>query len=358
MNIAGLATIKRHGTMGSILTTALISVVIAGITFSIWSGSYLIHLIISTGFGYSSLLTSFILNHYFPKLASIVIHLLSGVVSISIGSANAYYWISQYDNFEASTVMASVVVLGVMFTGACYTYFYFAEKSLLAKAELEKVKLKEMETEKALLLSQLGQLQSQIEPHFLFNTLANIKALIGNDADKAKKVLEELTDLLRVSLKKNRTSFTTIGEELDMVKAYLNIQSIRLGERFAYSIACSNELRGLEIPPFLIQPLVENAIKHGVEPMIEKGIVSIKVTDEGKYYLITTTDNGQGLVKSQVNKSASSGHGIGLENIRVRLVKLLGESATLGILERQSGGVEAQIKLPKANLAELRGQSL
>ncbi len=191
-------------------------------------------------------------------------------------------------------------------------------------------------------LSQLKQLQSQIEPHFLFNTLATISALIETDGDKAKLMLDKLTELLRVTLRNSRSEQSTIAQESDLLDAYLNIQKIRLGERLSFNIDNSQVDSSQVIPPFLIQPLVENALTHGIEPKAAGGNISIRFSVESERLVIDVVDNGLGLSST----SSSGGHGVGLSNIRQRIAMLFDEQATLSIKEQATGGVSAQLRLP------------
>lgn len=203
-------------------------------------------------------------------------------------------------------------------------------------------KRRQADQEKVVVLSQLKQLQSQIEPHFLFNTLATINVLIESDSEKAKLMLEKLTDLLRVTLKNSRTEQSTIAQEVDLLDAYLNIQKIRLGERLAFSIE-THEISDLQvIPPFLIQPLVENALTHGIEPKAAGGQVNIRITQQAEQLKIEVSDSGAGLK----TPSANTGHGVGLSNIRQRIETLYGDKASLTITEQTEGGVVSTILLP------------
>lgn len=337
----------------SFIVTTVVCAVIAAFTRTIWAGPYFQHLIISFGFGYSSILCTHVLAYFFPKLTTLVNSILSMGFAIVFGTANAHIWLSAYSGYDASSGLLPVLILGIIFTGVCFNYFYHYEQKLIAEAELEKVKRKESEKEKALVLSQLSQLQSQIEPHFLFNTLANIAALIDNDSGKAKAMLNSLTELLRANLRNSRESLTSVEHELEMLSAYLGIQKIRLGERLDYEIDCDGALKGMQLPPLLIQPLVENAISHGIEPKPEGGKVNIRLSQSGDTSLmIVVDDSGQG-----ISDKGIAGHGIGLSNIRNRLEMLFENSAELSIKEKATGGVEVRISIPIEGLNLLRQQT-
>ncbi len=334
----------------SFTLTTLFCFIIAASMQTIWDGDFVINLAISFGFGYSAVATSFILVKFF-KIESRVAEVgTSMVIAMTFGTLNAHYWLNEYIGANISTLKASVL-LGAIFCSVCYYYFYTQEKQWRADNELEMAKRRQAKQEKAVVLSQLKQLQSQIEPHFLFNTLATINVLIESDSAKAKLLLEKLTDLLRVTLKNSRTEQSTITQEVDLLEAYLDIQKIRLGDRLAFSIETHNISDPQVIPPFLIQPLVENALTHGIEPKTTGGQVNIRIVQQVDQLKIEVSDDGAGLKKPSINK----GHGVGLSNIRQRINTLYGDKASLTITEQAAGGVTSTILLP--NISETRSES-
>ncbi len=210
-----------------------------------------------------------------------------------------------------------------------------AEKSLLEQQK------QNLQYEKDLVEIELLALQSQIEPHFLFNTLANIQALISKSPKSAKQMLTQFTDLLRHSLARTRSKETNIGMELDIIEKYLSIQQYRLGERLQYDIDCNEEDRQILIAPLLVQPLVENAVIHGIEPAIEGGKVTISVVRKNNSVEIKIADTGQGFSEK------TQGHGIGLTNVRNRLKALYGGKANLSITEQDPNGVVSKITIKR-----------
>ncbi|MGF1752684.1 histidine kinase [Vibrio makurazakiensis] len=325
----------------SSLLTTLFCLLIAITTQTIWGGDFFGNVIISLGFGYSALVSSFVIAKLFPKVSRLVETILSMIIAISVGTINAQFWINGYFDYNFSE-MKSVVLLGVIFCGMCYYYFYTKEQKMLAEHELEVAKRRQADQEKVVVVSQLKQLQSQIEPHFLFNTLANISALIESDSDKAKLMLEKLTDLLRATLKNSRNESSTVGQELALNDAYLNIQKIRLGERLAFSITALGVDDTQALPPFLIQPLVENALTHGIEPSVNGGCVDIEISSKEGMLTMTVSDNGVGLNAGFV----TTGHGVALDNIRQRINTLFEGRAKMTIIENGSGGVTSSISIP------------
>ncbi|NVN80035.1 MULTISPECIES: sensor histidine kinase [unclassified Vibrio] len=332
---------SRLSWIKSFAFTTLFCVLIAITTHTIWGGGLTVNLAISFGFGYSAVGSSFILVKLFKRTSRRLEVAISMVVAMTFGTLNAHYWLNGYFGSNISD-LKSVVLLGVIFCSVCYYYFYSREKQLRADNELEVAKRRQADQEKVVVLSQLKQLQSQIEPHFLFNTLATINVLIESDSAKAKLMLEKLTDLLRVTLKNSRTEQSTIAQEVDLLDAYLNIQKIRLDERLAFSIETHDISDQQMIPPFLVQPLVENALTHGIEPKAAGGQVNIRITQQAEQLKIEVADNGAGLKTPSVN----TGHGVGLSNIRQRIETLYGDKASLTITEQASGGVVSTILLP------------
>jgi two-component sensor histidine kinase len=163
--------------------------------------------------------------------------------------------------------------------------------------------------------AQLRLLQAQIEPHFLFNTLANVQSLIDHDAERAKQMLETFTDYLRLSLSQLRDADSSVANELGMVDAYLQLLQIRMEERLRYKIDADEAARTARLPTLLLQPLVENAIRHGLEPKLEGGQVRISVRLRDGVLAITVEDDGLGLHAPQ----RRGGSGMALDNLRERL---------------------------------------
>lgn len=192
--------------------------------------------------------------------------------------------------------------------------------------------------------AQLKLLQGQIEPHFLFNTLANVQSLIDFDPERAKLMLERFTDYLRASLGQLRGDTTTLAQEFAMLEAYLGLMQLRMGERLKVELSLPADLGGIELPPLLAQPLVENAIHHGLEPKIAGGMVAVSARRVDGRLWIEVADDGQGLDAPK----RRGGNGVALDNIRERLTARFGPSATLELLPRDGGGTLARIQMPLA----------
>lgn len=190
--------------------------------------------------------------------------------------------------------------------------------------------------------AQFRLLQGQIEPHFLFNTLANVQSLIDFDPERAKLMLERFTDYLRASLGQLRGDSTTLAQEFGMLEAYLALMQLRMGERLRVELTLPAELASVQLPPLLAQPLVENAIHHGLEPKIEGGTVAVSARRVDGRLWIEVADDGQGLD----GPKRRSGNGVALGNIRERLSARFGPLASLDLLPREGGGTLARIQIP------------
>jgi len=191
--------------------------------------------------------------------------------------------------------------------------------------------------------AQLRLLQAQIEPHFLFNTLANVQSLIDVDAPLAKRMLEAFTDYLRASLQQLRSDSCSLAQELDMAQSYLSLMQARMADRLAFRIEASEAARGARLPPLLLQPLIENAIHHGLEPKLEGGHIVIEASVAQGQLRLTVRDDGLGL--DAPRRSGRRGHGMALANIRARLQSRYGERASLQ-LQAAEPGTQALLEIP------------
>lgn len=233
----------------------------------------------------------------------------------------------------------------------CGMTFGLLWHSLLRVRELETeqraAQLREAQRQKQALEAHLKLLQAQIEPHFLFNTLANLHSLIETDAPRARHLLEQLNQYLRASLVHSRAGRATLGDECQLLQAYLEIQKIRMGERLRYRLEVNDDLQRLPFPPMLLQPLVENALRHGIEPSVHGGDVILQAERDQGGVRLRVRDTGQGFAAST---SPAAGNGVGLANIRERLATLYGSEARLDVMENQPRGVCVELWIPEPAL--------
>jgi hypothetical protein len=195
-------------------------------------------------------------------------------------------------------------------------------------------------SEKELAVARLNLLQAQVEPHFLYNTLANAQLLTRSDPQLADRMLGNLIHYLRHSLPRTGDGMSTLGQELDRTRAYLDILRIRMGERLAVQIEVDETLARLPFPSMMLQTLAENAIKHGLEPKPGGGTIWIMARVHGQALAVTVADDGIGL------SAGTAGSGIGLSNVRERLRLSYGERASFALGSNFPSGVAATITLP------------
>ena len=219
------------------------------------------------------------------------------------------------------------------------TIFFVREREANAAAELERERLRIERIERDAIAANLRALQAQIEPHFLFNTLANVASLVDRDPASAKHMLERFNHFLRASLAATRTESTTLGAERDLITAYLDVLKVRIGARLSYGIVIPADLESFALPPMLLQPVVENAIRHGLEPKVEGGRVDVTARREGGKIAIEIRDTGVGFA------STASG-GLGLTNLRERLKGLYGDAASLTIADNVPAGTVVTLHIP------------
>jgi signal transduction histidine kinase len=199
---------------------------------------------------------------------------------------------------------------------------------------------RETATQKELTVAKLSLLHAQVEPHFLYNTLASAQILTRSDPAKADQMLGNLIVYLRTSLPRTEDSLSTLGEEVERARAYLEILRLRMGERLALQIQVPDTMKRVPMPPMMLQTLVENAIKHGLEPSPRGGTVWITAREADGKSAITVADDGRGF------SDDGGGTGIGLKNVRERLRLAYGEAASFAIVSNYPNGVAATITVP------------
>jgi len=182
-----------------------------------------------------------------------------------------------------------------------------------------------------------------VEPHFLFNTLASVQYLTETDPKQAGKLLSHLIEYLRAALPQLRASSTTLGKEVGLAAAYLNILKMRMGARLAFTIDVPADLAEHPFPPNLLISLVENAVKHGVEPAADGGAITVTARHEGTLLKVTVTDTGRGDAVP-----VQPGDGVGLSNVRERLGALYGGHGSFTLVHDAPGGTHATLSIPFA----------
>ncbi len=224
--------------------------------------------------------------------------------------------------------------------GSVFLYFISSKvREIAARETIRAHQLKLVENEKQLAQAQLRLLQAQIEPHFLFNTMSNIGAMIEVAPQSSRKLLEDLTHYLRAALRHSRNSHTTLGEEIKLLEYFLAIHQARMEGRVHYWIDVPQNLLSCAFPPMLLQPLVENAIKHGIEPSVHGGEILIEAEAGEGRLRITVSDTGLGL-------RADAGSGFGIANIRERLNTLYDGAGMVEVRGNIPHGVISILEVP------------
>ncbi len=232
-----------------------------------------------------------------------------------------------------------------------YIWEQFGSKSVLYNLEyvtaiavyyilkyIDTIKLKENEKAKLAITNnemKLSLLKSQINPHFLFNTLNSISTLMNSDKDKARQMMTMLGDVLRYALDSNSFLQVPLGDELDFIRNYINIQQVRFGERLKYEEQIDRSCLALTIPPMVLQPLVENSVKHGITPKEEGGTITLSIKRANGHVEFRVADDGVGL--SNQTQYESSNSGVGLVNSDMRLQNMYGGNSRIRISAEKHG---------------------
>ena len=213
----------------------------------------------------------------------------------------------------------------------------------VARREWAELEAAAAQSDKERATAELKTLRAQVEPHFLYNTLSNVVSLIDREPATAKHMTERLIGYLRHTLDASRRDNATVGDELAIVNDYLEILRLRMGDRLTFSIDATDDVRAIPLSPMLLQPLVENAIKHGLEPKIAGGSIAVSAVVHESVLHIRVEDTGLGFGVA----TDTAGSGSGLANVRARLKALYGDAAKLTI-EQPATGTRIGISLPIA----------
>jgi LytS/YehU family sensor histidine kinase len=322
-----------------LLATLAYNTAIAGLLTLLSAGNSFIHnFIFSQCIGFSvALINSLTLRRVPPGKKRWAAFCVSLPVSVVVGLTLAF-WSTGVGGRGSPWPLQSALIALFFGVIASITFVLFQRIERL-DLEIKQRQLDQMESEKRQLEAHLKLLQAQIEPHFLFNTLANVSSLIESDPALARRLLERLIDWLRIALARARSDSATLGDELDMLENYLQILQIRFGERLRWRIEVLADARQAAFPPMLLQPLVENAVRHGIELKVRGGNLHISAHADATRLTVSVRDDGAGF--SDETKS-----GAGLENVRARLAALYGEKGKLMLESNTDGGLTATLTIP------------
>ena len=283
---------------------------------------------------------------YWPPALRAGLMLLAGIpLGYVLGTlvGDAYAGWSTWDLWRLNTNRFVGMMVSAFFISAGFvTFFYQRGKAEGLAQEVTR--------------SQLMLLQSQLEPHMLFNTLAHLRALIGQDTARALAMLDHLDDYLRTTLQASRQPLHPLADEFSRLGDYLSLMAIRMGPRLVFDLDLPHTLATAQVPSFILQPLVENAIRHGLEPMVAGGHIEVQASTDGTMLVLTVRDNGCGLSDMALadssaplpepNTNVAPSASWGLSHVRQRLHTLYGDRARMRINALATGGTCVVLYLP------------
>lgn len=270
--------------------------------------------------------------HFFAE--SVLNLLLNLAIEAKLPRARLYVGLIAY-KFHVH-LFAYFAIVGVV---QALEYFRQNQQYALEKSNLE-ARASQLETQ--LTQAQLQSLKMQLQPHFLFNTHHAVIALMLKQENKqAIQMLNQLSDLLRLTLERSQKQFVSLEEEIEFLQLYLDIQQIRFQDRLQVTVHIPENLQNAQVPNMLLQPLVENALKHGIEPYSQAGKLEVLASSQPDNTLkLTISDDGQGIDFERFNE------GIGLRNTRQRLEQLYQQSFDFQLINSEQGGAKVEISLP------------
>jgi sensor histidine kinase YesM len=240
---------------------------------------------------------------------------------------------------SAAGVLFAKVARWLVIAGLAGLYFAFERQAAEAAERAHENELRRVQLDQQMTEARLQSLRAQIEPHFLFNTLANVQQLFRTEPDRGRRMLANFVKYLRNALPQMRNDETTLRHEVDLARAYLDVLQVRMGNRLRVSYEIPKELAVLAFPPLALSTLTENAIKHGLNPLPEGGAIEITARSEAGRLSVSVADTGAGL-------RASGGTGSGLANLRARLAALYGSGASLNVEANAPHGMRVTIVVP------------
>lgn len=337
---AAWALLPKHGLYIALYNTA-IAALLTAVGFG---GGFFVNFVYSQCIGLTAWLLIDTSRHLlwrggWPPAVPMLLIVVVSILAASVGGT----WLAASlfgHPWRAHSHLTSLLITAVAGSVAVF-YFWEREKIARLEAAAAQDKSRAETVERQIAEARLRLLQAQIEPHFLFNTLANLQALIPADPARAQLMLDHLNEFLHAALAASRKERNSLADEFALLRDYLEILAIRMGKRLRYRLDLPDSLARAEMPPMLLQPLVENAIKHGLEPKIDGGEIAVRASAGGGRLVLEVTDTGLGL-----GAAATSGTGTGIAQVRERLAAVYGGSASLEFTGNPGGGVAATLRLP------------
>jgi LytS/YehU family sensor histidine kinase len=270
-----------------------------------------------------------------------------GLLLIAAGIATGYVLGSLIGNaYSGGTLRlphqegAAAALIITIAAGAAISFYFYSQgqahhlQTLMAQAQRDAAE------------ARLKLLEAQLEPHMLFNTLANLRVLVATDPARAQAMLDHLIAYLRATLGASRTTTHALADEFERLRDYLELMAVRMGSRLSYQLDLPESLRGVAVPPLLLQPLVENAIRHGLEPQVDGGRITVCASTRPgpacTLLVLEVHDTGAGLATAPTRHEAPASH-FGLAQVRERLATLHDSHFTLDLIAASAGGTSAII---------------
>jgi len=291
-------------------------------------------------FGSASILIIFIIERALLKgkdntilkvLVPISTALLMVVILFLIRLEYALSSQASYLLMVSSSANSFILIAGI--GRAFYIYMAIQSESIIRKKDLEIVQMNELQKQ-----AELQSLRAKINPHFLYNALNSIASLATTDAQKTEQMTLALSDFFKYAINRDQKQLNSISEELNATRTYLEIEKVRFGDRLNFEIDCPSEFLEIQIPQLLIQPLVENAIKHGLSKITEKGNIKISLQKQGNYLQIRVYDNGPSFPDEPLT-------GFGIRNTQERISLLYGEKASINWVNDKAKFIEIRLPL-------------
>jgi len=282
----------------------------------------------------------------FARLEPMTRWLLTGVIAIPtgyfVGHQIAFLLLGEPMRMVGHEHVSLIPIIFTVLAGGWGLHYYATREQLAQEAAARS------EAQRLAVESQLRLLRAQLEPHMLFNTLANVRSLVREDVDRAESMIDQLIVYLRSALAASQTESVALSREFAQLRAYLDIMALRMGPRLAYQLELPATLERTEVPPMLLQPLVENAIKHGLEPKVGRGSIEVVARAMPSGIEIRVSDSGLGLPADDDDGPSArpANTSYGLQHVRDRLHVLYGPAARLSLERRDPTGVCAVVFIP------------
>ena len=344
-----LRSIARHG----LITAALCCLIALALTLSKASAQWDVQLVYSLGIGITSWLVIELgrlwlggrpEHGHWPGGWRLVVLIASGM---GIGFITGMILGDWYSGNTQGLLQGHEVLPALMISiSACIAisfFFYSRSRDSILRANIAQAQRDAAE-------SRLKLLEAQLEPHMMFNTLANLRVLIATDTPRAQAMLDHLIAYLRATLGGARANLHSLEDEFTRLADYLEIMAVRMGPRLSYTLDLPDALRTAHVPPLLLQPLVENAIRHGLEPQVSGGHITVRASQhsgpDGLQLVLEVIDSGVGLAAPLQHGTKSTDGHFGLAQVRERLTTLYGAQSTIELVANSAGGASARACFP------------